>query len=255
MIEVINADCGIYMKSMPPESVDLVVTSPPYNCGMPYRSYNDSLPWNDYLTWCKNWIYELFRICKPDGRIAVNVLLEMGIEHNTRRVFPSMEFIRMIQNAGFTVFGLPVWTDSHKGKLTAWGSWRSASCPYIYNPAEVIILAYKNIRKKQTRGKNTISKEDFIRGCSGLWRIHPDSRTLTMASFPVELPKLVIELLSYQNDVVLDPFCGSGTTGIACVQTERQFIGIEIDPEYCKTANQRINEEKEKLCQTMKNAP
>ena len=185
MIEIANADCVQYLKEMPEKSVDLIVTSPPYNCGIQYPSWNDSLPWNDYLDWCQTWIHELFRVCKPDGRIAINVLMEMGINHNQCRVFPSMEFTRMIQTAGFTVCGVPLWLDSHKSRLTAWGSWRSASCPYIYNPAEIVILAYKQSRKKLDAGISTISKNDFISGTSGIWRIQPETRPLTAAAFPV----------------------------------------------------------------------
>lgn len=242
MFRIVNDDCVRVLKSMPTGCIDLVVTSPPYNCGMPYRTYNDSRPWSEYLTWCGEWLSELFRVCRDDGRIAINVLVEMGIEKNTVRVSPLKEFLLMIERAGFTVFGIPFWVDSHRGRLTAWGSWMSASCPYIYNPCEAVILAYKKCRKKQVRGTNTISKTDFIHGCSGLWRMTPDTRSLTVASFPVALPKLAIELLSYENDLVLDPFCGSGSTGVACLETNRNFIGIDLDREYCDIARKRIEE-------------
>lgn len=91
------------------------------------------------------------------------------------------------------------------------------------------------------KGKSSISKADFIHGCSGVWNIRPDTQPLTIATFPVALPKLAIELLSYEKDLVLDPFCGSGTTGVACLETDRHFIGIEIDRQYCEIAKERIN--------------
>ncbi len=241
MLRIVNDDCLRFLKLLPSVSVDLVVTSPPYNCGIPYRSCNDNRPWQEYLAWCQEWISELFRICKDDGRIAVNVLIGMGLDKNSVRVSPLKEFIQLIQNAGFTVCGIPLWLDSHRGRLTAWGSWQSASCPYIYNPCEVIIIAYKRHRKKLRKGKSSISKADFIHGCSGVWNIRPDTQPLTIATFPVALPKLAIELLSYEKDLVLDPFCGSGTTGVACLETDRHFIGIEIDRQYCEIAKERIN--------------
>ena len=247
MIEIVNADCVQYLKELPPDSIDLVVTSPPYNCGMPYRTYCDSRPWEEYLSWCRDWLSLLYRVCRHGGRIAVNVLFEMGLAKNSVRVFPVKEFSDLIQHAGFTVYGIPLWADAHKGRLTAWGSWRSASCPYIYNPCEVVIIACKGERKKPVKGIDTISREDFIHGCSGIWHIHPDTSSLTLASFPVALPKLAIELLSFHNELVLDPFCGSGTTGIACLQTGRNFIGIEVDSEYCEIARTRIAQAQKRL--------
>lgn len=80
-----------------------------------------------------------------------------------------------------------------------------------------------------------------MKGCSGIWNLKTDTNTLTKATFPVSLPKLAIELLSYKSDLVLDPFCGSGTTAIACVETERDFIGVEIDKDYYDIALDRIN--------------
>lgn len=137
---------------------------------------------------------------------------------------------------------LPMWTDPHRVKFTAWGSYKSASAPYIYNPYEVVIIAYKKHRKKQNRGEDTISKEDFIKGCSGVWNIKTDTNSLTKATFPVELPQLIIELLSYKNDLVLDPFSGSGTTGVACFNTERNYLGIEISKKYFEISKKRLDD-------------
>ena len=241
MFQIINNDCLKEMKNMQSDYVDLIVTSPPYNCNIPYRSYNDNLPWGRYLSWCSDWLSQCYRILKDDGRIAINVLVQMGTENNTVRVSPMKQFMNIMQKVGFHIMGTPLWLDNHRVKYTAWGSWKSASSPYIYNPTEVIILAYKNVRKKINQGQNTISKEDFIHGCSGIWNIRPDTNSLTKATFPVALPKLVIELLTYKNDLVLDPFNGSGSTGIACLLTQRNYIGIEIDQEYCRIARNRLN--------------
>lgn len=241
MIEIRNNDCLKQMKNIESNSIDLIMTSPPYNCNIPYRSYKDDLPWNEYLDWCYNWLEQSYRILKDDGRIAINVLVQMGIENNSIRVSPMKQFMNIMQKIGFHIMATPVWLDNQKSKLTAWGSWMSASCPYIYNPTQVIIIAYKNSRKKLNKGQNTISKQDFIHACSGIWRIKPDNKSLTIATFPVELPKLAIELLTYKNDIVLDPFNGSGSTAIACLLTERNYIGIELDEEYCKISKNRIN--------------
>ena len=238
--KLINDDCLHYMKQMQENSIDLVITSPPYNCGIDYDNYNDNLPFDEYLEWCQKWINELYKIIKEDGRIAINVLVEQGIENNKKRISPMRLFSEMMEKAGFIIMGMPMWTDPHRVKFTAWGSFKSASCPYIYNPFEVVIIAYKKYKKKFNKGINTISKQDFIKGCSGVWNIKTDTNSLTKATFPIELPKLVIELLSYKNDLILDPFSGSGTTGAACFYTGRNYIGIEQSKNYYEISKKRL---------------
>lgn len=240
-IKLVNEDCLTYLKKMNENSVDLVVTSPPYNCGIDYDSYNDNKSFDEYIEWCESWIKELYRVVKEDGRIAINVLVEQGIENNSKRISPMRVFSDIIEKSGFTIMGMPMWTDPHRVKFTAWGSYKSASSPYVYNPYEVVIIAYKKFKKKQLSGENTISKEDFIKGCSGVWEIKTETKPLTKANFSVDLPKLVIELLSYKNDLVLDPFSGSGTTGVACHITGRNYIGIEISKNYHEIAERRLN--------------
>jgi len=239
-VTLYHGDCVEKLKQIEEGSIDLVVTSPPYNCGIKYNSYDDNLSWSDYVSWCREWVSELYRVCKEDGRIAINVLMESGQNNNKERVNPLTTFVNLVEGIGFKIMGVPVWTDNQRGKLSAWGSWKSASCPYIYNPYEVIIIAYKKKKKKTIRGIDTISKEDFLKGVSGIWNIKPDTNSLTIATFPISLPKLVIELLTYKGDTVLDPFMGSGTTGVACKITERKFIGIELDKKYCGIAKNRI---------------
>lgn len=240
MVVLQNKDCLNFLPTIEDNSIDMVVTSPPYNCGIQYNTYDDNKPWHQYLQWCQKWINQLYRISKDDGRIAINVLVQMGIEKNTIRVSPLRVFSDMIEKAGFHIMGLPMWTDSHRIKYTAWGSWMKASSPYIYNPYQVIILAYKTHRKKLNKGNSTINKEDFMNGCSGIWNIRPDTNSLTKATFPIQLPKLCINLLTYENDIVLDPFSGSGTTAVACLKTNRNFIGCQIDTDYYNIALDRI---------------
>ena len=232
------------LKKMPSGSVDLIVTSPPYNCGIKYDSWNDSMVWEDYLKWNKKWLKECYRVLKDDGRIAINALLEMGIENNTVRVNPQVEFAVMMKQVGLNSMGLVLWEDLHRGRYTAWGSWMSASSPYIYNMVECIMLAYKKNRKKLSAGEDTISKEDFVRGVCGIWKMQPETSGLTKACFPLELPKLLIELLSYKEDVVLDPFSGSGTTALAAKRTDRKYIGIDISEEYTRVARKRLAEDR-----------
>jgi site-specific DNA-methyltransferase (adenine-specific) len=244
-------NCDIFdgFKKLPDECIDLVVTSPPYNCGIPYDSYNDSRPWHEYVDWCTTWLYEMRRVLKPDGRFAINVLVEMGLpengKKNGRRISPQVEFYNLITKLGLTISAQPMWADTTKSTLTCWGSWKSASAPYMYNPFEVILVGYKEqwkkIRAKHNKGIDTISREDFMMGVGGIWNLTPETRGLTVANFPVALPKLCIELLSFKNDIVLDPFIGSGTTAIAAIDSDRQYIGFELSENYYNIAKNRID--------------
>ena len=240
--QIFCADCLSEMKKIPDNCIDLVVTSPPYNCCIKYDVYNDNLKWEDYLSWCEQWLIETRRILKPDGRFCLNILMEMGIESNKKRVSPYAEFYCLLKLVGFNIFGSPVWVDSHRVKFTAWGSWLKASAPYIYNPYEIILISYKDVWKKQTKGVSTISKEEFMMGCSGIWKLRTQTKELTKANFHTDLPEMCIKLLSYTNDIVLDPFIGSGTTAVACKKLNRRFIGFEISEKYCNIARKRLAE-------------
>lgn len=236
-------DCVEQMKKIDDNSIDLVVTSPPYNCGIHYDVWNDHMLWENYIKWCKQWLREIYRVLKPDGRICLNVLLEMGINNNKKRVSPFASFKRLFNKVGLKYFGVAVWTDHHRGRHTAWGSWLSASSPYIYCPYEVIMLGYKKQWKKSKKGKSTITKEEFIMGCSGIWKLRTQSE-ITKANFHTDLPDMCLKLLSYEGDLVLDPFMGSGQTAISCVNLKRNYIGIEISDNYVNVAQKRIKEVK-----------
>ena len=228
------------LKKLPDSLVDLIVTSPPYNCNFKYDNWDDNLPWEEYLSWCRTWISECHRVLKDDGRICINVLVEMGVEGNTRRVSPMQEFLMMYQELGIKSMGTGMWLDKTRGKLTAWGSWQSASAPYIYTAYEAVLMGYKKFGKKQTKGEDTISKKDFILGCSASWDFKPETRGLTLACFPVELPKMLVELLSYKGDLVLDPFVGSGTTALAAKHVGRSYYGIDNSQAYIDIAKSRL---------------
>jgi site-specific DNA-methyltransferase (adenine-specific) len=225
------------------------MTSPPYNCGIDYDSWEDNKPWNEYLDWCRQWLTQMRRVLKPDGRFAINHLVEMGIPYkgkkNGIRVSPQIELYKILVDLDLTIAAQPMWADLTRSTLTCWGSWKSASAPYIYNPFEVILVGYKDIwkkiRAKDNKGEDTISKEDFMKGVGGIWSIRPETQGLTKANFPVDLPKMCIELLTFKNEIVLDPFMGSGTTAIACMETTRQYIGFEISANYHNIAQNRIN--------------
>jgi len=238
---VVEGDCVEVLRKIPDNSIDLVVTSPPYNCGIKYDRHYDKMVWEDYYDWCTLWLGEIYRVLKDDGRFCLNHYLSLG--DSLARHTPLMTLNTLALNLGFKHQGIAIWTDITLTKRTAWGSWLSASSPYINSPYEGILILYKNDWKKYSKGESTINKEDFMMACSGVWKIHPANIPDFPAPFPVRLPKLCIELLTYVGDIILDPFMGSGTTGVAAVKSKRNYIGIELSPDYCKLARDNIKAE------------
>lgn len=236
--KIICGDCLKALKKIPSESIDLVITSPPYNIGIDYGIYKDDLDWIDYLKWSSKWIKEIHRVLKNSGRFVLNILT--NINQNFIKEQPLIDFGNLIRKTELKIHGIGFWIDVTRKKYTAWGSWQSASAPYIYNPYEAIIFSYKKEWKKKIKGVNTLTKEQFLKGIKGVYNFGTASHKIIPAIFPIKLPLLFIELLTFKNDIVLDPFIGSGTTGLACKKLERNFIGIEKNPLYTKIAKERI---------------
>jgi DNA modification methylase len=153
--KVINGDCIKVMGEIPENSVDLVVSSPPYNVGITYDTHIDNTNMEDYWTWTKDWLTEAYRLLKDDGRVAINIPYEVNVQDRGGRVFFVSEFYQVMKQIGFKFFGIvDLEEDSpHRSKTTAWGSWMSPSSPYIYNPKECVILAYKKHHIKKVKGQ------------------------------------------------------------------------------------------------------
>jgi site-specific DNA-methyltransferase (adenine-specific) len=154
----------------------------------------------------------------------------------------------LAQQIGWKYHSTIVWNEQNISRRTAWGSWLSASAPYVIAPVELVVVLYKDAWKK-TRGskKSDITKEEFIAWTNGVWTFNGESRKKIghPAPFPRELPRRCIKLFSYVNDLVFDPFCGSGTTLIEAALNNRRGVGVEIDEKYCELAKWRILSESE----------
>ena len=259
--KVINGDTIDVMSEMPEGWVDLVVTSPPYNVGIQYDTHNDEIVMDEYWEWSEKWLIEVYRLLKDDGRIAINIPYEVNVQARGGRVFFASEIYQVMKKVGFKFYGIvDLEEDSpHRSKTTAWGSWMSPSAPYIYNPKECVILAYKKNHIKKVKGepqwkgepylteegKNKVAyseqdKKEFMELVFGQWKYFADTRSLTKATFSMDIPEKAIKILSYRNDVVLDPFNGSGTSCVAAVVHDRRWVGIELSENYCEIAKQRI---------------
>ena len=236
-----NADCVEILAEFPSNSIDLVITSPPYNLGIDYDVWNDDIPYSGYINWVKKWLKELYRVLKDDGRICINHYLSCGKANNRHAPLMDIHYIAT-REIGFKHHGLAIWDDRTVSRLTAFGSWLSASAPYINSPFEGILVMYKNTWKKTIKGNSTIDKETFLELTSGIWKMPPVGDKYTKANFPERLPEICIRGLSYVNDLVLDPFMGSGTVGVVAEKLERRWIGIEISENYCRVAKGRIKE-------------
>lgn len=262
---IINGDCVVEMGKLPESIIDLIVTSPPYNVGIDYDSHDDNQSMEEYWKFTEKWVGESFRILKDDGRIAVNIPYEVNVQDRGGRVLFMSEFWSIMKKVGFKFYGLVDLDENspHRSKTTAWGSWMSPSSPYIYNPKECVILAYKKDRIKKVKGepqwvgevvdieqedgiikKKTMyqdeDKKDFMSLVYGQWEYFADTRQQTKATFSMDIPTKAIKILTYKNDIVLDPFTGSGTSLVAAETLGRKWIGIELSSNYVEVAKKRV---------------
>ena len=263
---IINGDCIEVMKTMEESSVDLIVTSPPYGVGIDYDVHQDDMLWEEYVKFTYSWMEQAFRVLKDDGRIALNIPYEINRQGKGGRIFMVSEVWQIMKDIGYKFFGVVDLEEEspHRSRTTAWGSWMSPSAPYIYNPKECVILAYKKNHIKKVKGepewvgelgekedKNGVmkpktfyteaQKREFIDLVFGQWNYFADTRSLTKATFSMDIPTKAIKILTYKNDVVLDPFAGSGTSLVAAEVLDRQWIGIELSPQYAEIARKRVN--------------
>ncbi|MEM4690679.1 MAG: site-specific DNA-methyltransferase [Archaeoglobaceae archaeon] len=240
---VILNDDFLTTALIPSNSVDLIVTSPPYNVDIHYDSFRDNIPYENYLEFTEKWLRKALDLIKPDGRMCLNIPLDKS-KGREEEGFQSVyaDILEIAKKVGWKYFSTIIWNESNISRRTAWGSWLSASAPYVIAPVEVIVLLYKEKWKKAKQGKSDVSREEFIEWTNGLWSFPGENRKRIghPAPFPLELPMRCIKLFSFVGDVVLDPFLGSGTTLIACALTNRIGIGVEIDRKYCEIAKKRL---------------
>jgi DNA modification methylase len=230
------------MDELANASIHLMVTSPPYNVG---KHYDENLNIDEYRSFIKQVMGEVYRVLVPGGRVCLN-LANLG----RKPYIPLESYITedMI-SLGFLMRGQVIWDKaSSAGGSTAWGSWTSAANPTLRDIHEYILIFSKETfsRPKPPGRHSTITKEDFLECTKSIWRFPSESakRIGHPAPFPVELARRCIELYTYHNEIVLDPFMGSGSTALAAVKCERRFIGYEIDRDYIDLSERRLNQNK-----------
>jgi len=228
------------MEELPDNSIHLMVTSPPYNVG---KEYDEDFTLEEYLKFLKGVWREVHRVLVPGGRVCINIA-NLG----RKPYIPLHTFIvKDMLDLGFLMRGEIIWNKaSSASPSTAWGSWLSASNPTLRDIHEYILVFSKGTfsRKNINKRKNTISKEEFLEFTKSVWTFPAESARKIghPAPFPVELPYRLIQLYTYEEEVVLDPFIGSGQAAIAAVKTNRHYIGYDIDENYVKLAERRVRE-------------
>lgn len=249
LLNTIIASSCENMKDIPNNSLHLMITSPPYNVS---KEYDNDLSLNEYLSLLKNCFTETYRVLVDGGRACINIA-NIG----RKPYIPLSDYISKIMiEIGFNMRGEIIWNKSAgAGISTAWGSFQSASNPILRDVHEYILIFskgnYKRERDKEEKElrKDNITKEEFIEWTKSVWTMNTESakRIGHPAPFPEELPNRLIKLFSFTNDIVIDPFMGSGTTAIAAIKNNRNFVGYEINKEYINLANNRILNLKEKI--------
>src|SRR5215469_3340735 len=233
---IITASCT-HMKEIPDNSLHLMITSPPYNVS---KEYDDDLSLKEYLDLLKGAFSETYRVLINGGRACVNVA-NLG----RKPYIPLSDYISKIMiKIGFNMRGEIIWNKAASASpSTAWGSWQSAANPILRDIHEYILVFSKGDYSRQKENKeNTITREQFMEWTKSIWTMNAESarRIGHPAPFPEELPYRLIQLYSFKDDIILDPFMGSGTTAVSALKSGRNFIGYDISQEYISLANKRL---------------
>ena len=229
------------LSMLPDQSIHLMVTSPPYNVG---KDYDEDLSLEEYIGLLRAVFEEVHRVLVVGGRACVNVA-NLG-----RRPYIPLHthIIAEMLEIGYWMRGEIIWDKgASAGASTAWGSWMSPSNPSLRDVHEYILVFSKDSMRRQKNGReSTITREEFLKYTKSVWAFPSESanRVGHPAPFPVELPYRLIQLYTFEGDVVLDPFCGSGTTCVAALKTGRHYVGLDNNEEYVRLARERMEKAK-----------
>ena len=226
------------MTDLPDNSVHLMITSPPYNVG---KDYDNNLSLQEYRQLLKRVFTETYRVLVPGGRACINIA-NLG----RKPYIPLHSFIiEDMHDIGFLMRGEILWDKGPSASSsTAWGSWLKANNPVLRDVHEYILIFCKETFSLRNlyRKKSTISKEEFLEFTKSVWNFSAERarRVGHPAPFPIELPYRLIQLYAFEDDVILDPFAGSGTVCIAALKTKRKYMAYDNDRKYCELAERRI---------------
>ncbi len=227
------------MDDIPDSSIHLMVTSPPYNVT---KEYDQDLSLDEYRELLRSVFQETYRVLVTGGRACVNIA-NLG-----RKPYIPLHayIIEDMLDLGFLMRGEIIWNKAASASpSTAWGSWQSAANPVLRDVHEYILVFSKEaFSRKRGEKEDTISKDEFLELTRSVWTFPAESaqRIGHPAPFPVELPYRLIQLYTFKGEIVLDPFCGSGTSCLAAIQAGRHYIGYDINTQYVQLAQARIKD-------------
>lgn len=238
-------DCTHIINQLPDNSINLVVTSPPYNVHLGYNKYkkngynlyNDNKEHKDYINWLTSIFFDLYPKFVKGGRMAINV----GDGKNGK--VPTHSDLIQSLSQKYLLSSIIIWDKKQVGNRTSWGSFNSPSNVSYPTPFEFILLFAKQTFKLQHKGVSDLSKNEFVKWAYALWDFLPETKMKNFnhpAMFPEELPKRCIKMNSYVNDLVVDVFAGAGTTLLTAEKLNRRWIGVELDEHYCEIVKQRF---------------
>ena len=247
-VEIYCADSAD-LSFLPAGSVQLIVTSPPYNLGKDYGTARDDATYHSYLEWVRAWCGQLWRVLEPGGRLCLNIPIDINLafdgggRRTTRKQPVLTDFTHLLVNEEGWLYNTTIlWLERNVSRRTAWGSWLSASDPWVNTAAEAVLVLSKEKRRRDGRGKHSdVNREQFMEWTLGIWEFRGETskRWGHPAPFPEELPRQLIKLFSFKDDVVLDPFLGSGTTCRVAKDLGRRSIGVDINAHFCAVAARR----------------
>ncbi len=239
--QIVCSDSKSVLKQLPDNCIDLIFTSPPYNFGLDYNKNDDDHHWEKYFQLLFGIFDECVRVLKYGGRFIVNVQPLFSDYIPTHHIISNY-----LMNKKLIWKGEILWEkNNYNCKYTAWGSWKSPSNPYLkYTWEFVEVFCKGTLKKSGDSSKADISGDEFKKWVYGKWSIAPERRMKEFdhpAMFPEELATKVLKLFSYQDDIILDPFNGVGTTTLVASLNNRRYLGIDISEEYCKKAKERLD--------------
>lgn len=248
-------DCREVLPGLPPGSIALAVTSPPYNCGKNYGEGGDALPWEEYWAFTRQWLAALLPSLVDGGRLAVNLPWWMG--KKPRRDVP-FAFKTAALETGYLFLDKIIWVKGGEqnvhvsggfgGGGSGWGTYLSPSGPAIRCASEPILVFSKGSRGRKAisgegRGacvRGDMTKDEFHSWTVDTWFVRGAADKEHPATFPVEIPKRLVKLYTFPGETVADPFMGIGTTGLACAATGRGFVGVEREQKFFDLSRSRI---------------
>jgi len=251
--EIFLSDC-LALPSLIHRPAHLIVTSPPYNLGKDYGARSDQLSYSHYLEDVRRWGEAWRQVLAPGARIAINIPVDTNGERTgrgkgsrkltTEKRFLLADYHQIFASLGYIYNTTILWDEGNVSRRTAWGSWKSASDPWITTPTEAILVYSWQTRKRpDARGKESdVWRDEFLEWSLGTWRFAGESPSRAgghPAAFPPELPRRLIKLYSFKGDTVLDPFNGSGTTTAVARSLGRFGIGFDVERKYCAHAAER----------------